>query len=314
MLRGLTFGLCLLVAGLLCLPSRAQLTMTGVGSFGGAGAAGPTFAGDVVASAYEWYGLDAYSLADRGNPLINVCNVGDVVCADMSSHATTGALVITTVGGSDCSVVTCTVKTMYDRSGALSCTLGAGAAVCNATQATPASRPTLIPSCVGGKPCLACSGTQGLASPLQNATKTQPLTISYVGNRNAATSAFGIVFAQSDFNFQIGWPNATNSLAAYAGTVATISTASTTDSTWHAVQNILQDASGAGTSIIYVDGSNNPGLTVGTQGVSASAFGICSPAGNSFTGQFRETGLWTVAFNGTQNANMNSSQHGRGGF
>jgi hypothetical protein len=40
MLRGLTFGLCLLVAGLLCLPSRAQLTLTGVGSFGGAAGGG----------------------------------------------------------------------------------------------------------------------------------------------------------------------------------------------------------------------------------------------------------------------------------
>src|SRR5216684_5005777 len=87
--------------------------------------------GDIVGGWQVWYGLRAFSAAKRGTKAINVCNVSDVACADFLTDATTGALVVTTVGGSDCSVVVCIIKTLYDQSGALACT-----GACDNTQAT----------------------------------------------------------------------------------------------------------------------------------------------------------------------------------
>ena len=40
-----------------------------------AAAAGYTGPGDIVSGAKVWYGLRAYNAADRGNKLVNVCNV-----------------------------------------------------------------------------------------------------------------------------------------------------------------------------------------------------------------------------------------------
>ena len=59
--------------------------------------------GNVVSGASAWWGLRAYNAADLGNNLINVCNPGDGACVNMVSSASTGALVVTTVGGEACS-------------------------------------------------------------------------------------------------------------------------------------------------------------------------------------------------------------------
>jgi hypothetical protein len=67
---------------------------------------------------------------------MNVCNVGDAVCADVMSDAITGAVAIPSIGGSACSSVTCTIKIFYDRSGNAR----------DAIQATIASRATLVNS------------------------------------------------------------------------------------------------------------------------------------------------------------------------
>ncbi len=204
--------------------------------------------------------------------------------------------------------MSCSVKTLYDQSGANSCTRGAGATDCNAAQATEASRPTyMISGCTGStKNCMACSGTQGLSSPAQQSTEVQPYTISMVGNRNAATTSFGMLFAMSDFNFQVGWANSTNTLFSYAGGVGNATAA---DSTPHALQYVMSNAA----SDLNVDGSVNT-VTTGTQGITAQFFGICSPAGNSFTGQFREVGLWLSAFSSGNSSAMSTNQHTRGGF
>jgi hypothetical protein len=153
---------------------------------------------------------------------------------------------------------------------------------------------------------MACSGTQGLSTPSQQSTEAQPYTVSAVANRNAATTSFGMIFAMSDFSFQVGWANSTNTLFNYAGGVANATAA---DSSFHSLQYVLNGAS----SDTNVDGTPNTG-SAGTNGITGVFLGICSPAGNSFTGQFREVGLWLSAFNTTQSSQMSTNQHTRGGF
>src|SRR5216684_3558491 len=149
--------------------------------------------GDVVSGATAWYGLRAYSTADRGNKLVNVCDPANVTCADWLSDALTGKLVATTnpLNGTDCTVsTTCTLNTFYDRSGANSC---AGAVPCDATQATAANRPTLTWSCINSLPCAVFNGTSDvLQSPVFTAASTS--TISAVVNRAGNFTATGPMF------------------------------------------------------------------------------------------------------------------------
>src|SRR5216684_2329881 len=60
------------------------------------GAAVYTGPGDVYGTAIAWWGLRAFSTADRGSRLINICDPSNVTCADWSSSASTGLLVVGT--------------------------------------------------------------------------------------------------------------------------------------------------------------------------------------------------------------------------
>jgi hypothetical protein len=93
-----------IAAWLACVVSaHAQILMTGVGQGDVGGYTGP---GDIVASAQIWVGLRAYNSADRGNALVNVCNIADAACTDFSSDKNTGQVAVSTVGGSSCSPTT----------------------------------------------------------------------------------------------------------------------------------------------------------------------------------------------------------------
>ncbi len=256
-----------------------QLTSTGAGKKAVPASAysGP---GDIVAGATAWYGLRAYSAADRGNRLLNVCNVADIACADLSSDATTGALVISTIGGSSCSVVTCTIKTMYDRSGNGS----------DITQATISGRPTLTVNCVGGKPCASCV-SQGLLGTVT--TTNQPYTFSIVAIRTGATTARNAMFSMYTTGSMpiIGAFNS-NSANMYSGTEVS---ATMNDNAWHAVQAVYN----GGSSVLNIDNTNNAvNPNNGAGGTTISFCRTGNGAGNEqyLTGNMTEAGLWTSAF------------------
>lgn len=263
---------------------------------------GAAFTGmaDIVPSPFACWSLRACSAATRGTKALNVCNVADVACADLLTDGTTGSLVIPTIGGSSCSIVSCTIKTAYDQSGAANCT-----PACDVTQATIASRPTLVVSCVGGLPCMACSGTQFLVSPA-SAGIVQTFSASAVAKRTGNTSAFSdIIGIDNGGNAQFLFNNSANQVILYAGTLTAGVTAA--DNAFHAFQGIYAGAASA----IYLDGSSTTGLNAGT--ANGSAMSLCTGT-NSLTGNIAEAGLWPVGFNGTQQANMNTNQHSYWGF
>ncbi len=276
--------------------SASSLLMLGAGT--------PTVAasyvgpGNVVASSTAWYGLRAYSTADRGNALINVCNVSDVVCADMSSDATTGALVIATIGGSSCSVVVCTIKTFYDRSGNGK----------NVTQATISKRFTLTVSCVNSKPCAVALGSSSqcyLASSTITATSS---TAIFVGIRTGAFTTQATVLGDDSDHIEFGYLNATNKV--YLSGPVTAANITASDSAWHAVQGVSVSASG---SSITVDGSTTGSLNTGTAAYTGrpvlGAYGSAGPAcgGQYLTGSFVEGGYWASAFSAGDLTAMDSN-------
>ena len=80
--------------------------------------------GDVVSGAVAWWGLRAYNgtYAASLGKLANICTPLDAVCADVNSD-TSGNFNLSGTGALLCNNSTsiCTVKILYDQSGALSC-------------------------------------------------------------------------------------------------------------------------------------------------------------------------------------------------
>jgi hypothetical protein len=155
--RGLVLWLAL-VAGLGASVASAQMMQAIVAdthhSAGGGSYTGP---GDVVASAAMWWGLRAYSAADRGTAVANVCLNDGTTCGDVLSDATTGfppnAPVIS---GTTCNNSTqlCQIKKVYSKG-----TAGSGA---DLPQGTAAERPIWWPSALGSHACAKFDGSSRL--------------------------------------------------------------------------------------------------------------------------------------------------------
>lgn len=282
-----------------------------VHSTGGGG--GFVGAGDltITATVQAYWGLRAWTSATRGNKLINACNSTggtDVGCGDMFSDATTGILASATIGGITCPGANCTVKTIYDISGQTNCS----SAVCDLTQATVANRPTLGISGVNSRPCMqfTAASSQSLVNSTNFApvSATQPFTVSYVADRTGATGAIGNVI-ESGASIQIGFFSSANTIFEYAGgSVASLG--SVTDSTFHAVQNILNGAS----SVIYVDGSSNSVSAGANPWGSILTMGGSAGTGNKLTACVTEVSIWHGGFSSGDNSTVNANQHGSSGW
>lgn len=258
-----------------------------------------TGTGDVVSSWLFWYGLRAFSTADRGNALVNVCNVSDVACADLSSDATTGALVVGTIGGSSCAIVACTIKTFYDRSGNAR----------DATQATIARRWILTANCPATGLWCAVSPTYNAANGYfgPSLTQAQQISMTVVANRTLATSGYaGLVGSASGSGVVVN--GTANTIVAYANQSEVPGTAS--DSAWHSIQAVLDGNS----STINVDGGASTGSgAAGATGFSG-AIRLLSQFGDAYEGKFTEGGAWAGTFSAGNITSLYANQHTYWGF
>jgi hypothetical protein len=298
------FGALLFAVGLAFI-AHAQVPMTGAGLAKPGGSPPPscsyTGIGDVVSGAKGYYGLRAYNAASCGNKVAQVCNAGDAACVDMVSSSTTGALVITTVGGTNCAVSTCTVKTLYDQSGALACSSSA----CDATQATEADRPTLVVNCTGAsKPCLDFGNNTSIQLQTPSMAITAALPQSFLGYTKKRTTVSNNDLI-SYCNGGLFWWSNNNDLAVWNGG-SVIDTAAT--AAFHRVQAVI--ASGGGAVTFDVDGTTvSPGATGGTQTCNASQLSIGNGSGTG-TFQLSESAIYAIAFNGTQLGNIDTNMSG----
>ncbi len=276
--------------------------LTGAGWLPLARSGGYTGPGDIVGSWQVWYGLRAFSAAKRGTKAINVCNVSDVACADFLTDATTGALVVTTVGGSDCSVVVCTIKTLYDQSGALACT-----GACDNTQATISARPTLKTTCPGLTiPCAQfTTAPQEFNAATLAASTSQPFSMSMVYNRFSGTTyGGGLSFTSPDARFAA--EGAPNQIQVYTGTVLDATAA---DATFIAANAIFSNAN----CVVMVNGTDTGPASCGTNGA-GSTIQINFPTGQPINQYFGEAGMTSVGFTSGNRTSLNSNQRAFWGF
>lgn len=259
--------------------------------------------GDISANATAWWGLRAYSAAQRGTKAANVCIPVDVACADLSTDAITGKLVISTIGGSSCAVVTCTIKTLYDQTTGGNCT-----GTCDLTQATIATRPVLTLNCVGTLPCMTFTraSTTSMVSAAYGSTPAQPISASAVGERTATFTSFAdMTSGRSGGSVQLGFGNSANTALLFAGTVQT---ATANDSTPHAVQGLYSGVA----SKLYIDGSSTT-LSAGTNGLGGGDGLSIGSGNNALDGFVCEAGWWISDTSANFSA-MNSNQRSFWGF
>ncbi len=296
-------------------PAWAQLPMTGAGK----GTPGVTYQGpgDVVSKTNLKFfvGLRALDAADRGGNLINLCNAADAACVDVASDATTGNLVApTNVGGTDCTAVnTCTIKTWYDRSGALYCS---GSTACNFTQATIANRATLTFNCINSKPCAVFSGSQYYSSSATAASFAATMTVSSVTRRTASFTSQQMIFStQGGNSINVNYRALANAVQMFAGT-AGVFVSNISDSNYHAIQAIFNGASsalvcggGAGTNCSTGGTSNSvsPGSTASSGGV-AMAMGHTG-ASSILSGEMVELFGYNAVLSGSDATAINNNQY-----
>jgi hypothetical protein len=300
----------------LCLSvsAAAQMTMVGVENGAGASYTGP---GNVISGAITWWGLRAYNTAYASglNKIANICTPADVTCADVNSDSS-GNFNLAGTPSLTCnnSGSICTVKTLYDQSGAASCT-----GACDVTQATIANRPILVvPGAANGCPttakfCMSSTfgGAQELVATAGLASSTaQPFTISIVYNNPVRQGDEYLIDSNFTDPVIISGFGGANAAAINGG--GTTVTATATDGVYHAVQSVFNNAAGD----INIDGSVNSVTGMGTNGTHTATFILLnSTTGSlSFGGFTQEWGIWPVGFTSTNSSNMSSNQHAYWGF
>lgn len=291
----------LLIIGVACIIQQGQVGafwQSRDSNYNIAISSGTTYTGplDVVSSAWMWGGLRAASTADRGNKLINLCDNAGANCADASSDATTGNLVVTSRGSDACATADdCLIHTIYDRSGSTNCS----SAACDLANSTAAKMPTLKHNCVNGTLfCAVCTGANStVLFNTSNSAQAQPLMFVSFWDRTAVAQSYVL---GSLGNTLFGSANAASLAALFLGNSFIQPSAS--DNSFH---SIIGSGNGA-SSLLAVDGTSTSG-NAGTNAINANNLELCASdsAGSSgFTGNVTEIGVWTGTFSGAQITNM----------
>ena len=293
----------LLLGLLFCITSQAQfLPFPGaVNSHGGGGTyTGP---GDVVSSPLIWWGLRAYSAAAAGTKAARVCNASDASCADINTLAN-GDFDLTTVRGAplNCTDDACTIKTLYDQTGANNCE---GSVPCDVTNATIANRPTLKFDCGGGKACAHFNGTSSQLNVVirHDTSYPQPISGSAVAERTGNFSASGDIFAEVFGSTILFRFSAAPNLAEIRAQGGIIQPAQT-DGSPHSMQLVFNGAS----SVMVIDGASTTGNPGPSGLVGFSTFSIGGAGSEFMAGYLSEIGWWNGAFSSGQQTSLTSNQ------
>lgn len=175
----------------------------------------------------------------------------------------------------------------------------------DAAQATAANQAQLLTAASDGLPSLVGSLSAGTKYSYGGvAGFNQPMTYSSVSKRTGSFTSVNTLMS-SGATISFGFKT-TPDFFADAG--VQISQAET-DSSFHANQMVYNNsAPSVGASVFYTDGAaSSPAFA----GLNNAVTGMDLL---QITGEYRETGRWSGAFNSTQAGNMNSNQHSRWAF
>ncbi len=233
---------------------------------GGSGASGGAFTGplDVVSTNIKAaYCVGACSAAKRGTKFATICTTISTVdtCIDMNSDATTGAPILSTIGGLTCnnSTVICNWKTWTDQSGNS----------CDATQAGVPTRPLVTVSVSGltSIPAITFDGaTGGMKLVTCSTTAAQPFFISGVGIRTSGTN-FASLLGEEGSAPGLLYSNTANNMTVFGTSTPTFTVS---DAVWHAVGALFNNTSSQG----YTDGTGSGVINAGPSGVSAATLDV----------------------------------------
>ncbi len=289
--------LAVIFVGLLLVGASASAQMLMLNYGGGAGGGGGSSyqgPGDIVSNAQIFLGLRAYSNA------IVVAGTHKLINASRSSDSHTCDVIVGSNGGlgqtancstgadngltanAFCNATTCVVVTIYDQ-----------ISTHDATQATPANRPTLTFSCLGGGPCMTFGTSQALVEPT-TLTFAQPLTLTLAAKRTANFTLQGTLTGSNGTQPEVGGSAVANTWFMYAGVQVNIGT-TVSDSVWHTFNFLFTGAS----SVANVDGTE-----VTTSPSTAGVNGTIFIGNGNWNGTVTEVGIWPSGFNGTQRTNM----------
>jgi Alpha-L-arabinofuranosidase B, catalytic len=253
-------------------PQFPSAIAPGMGPNGTSPAASYSGPGDVVSGATAFYGLRAYNLAyaTGTNNAITIRRTSDSTSTNILI-LTTGALDVATAT-SFCASTTCFASTIYDQIGGK-----------NVSQSTTTQQPQLTFNCLNtSRPCLTFAGASNQElTALSFTSASQPITISFVGERTGTFTSTNTVFGSLGV-VQVGFGTAANTSFEYAN--STVVTTAAADNALHAVQSVFNGAS----STINVDGVTSGSLNPGASGVGSQASIGYGGSNNPLTGYFAE--------------------------
>ena len=260
---------------------------------GGGGYTGP---GDIVATWSAWYSTTrAFSAADRGNKLFNLCTAGDASCEDESSDATTGLVALGTIGTACVGSGTCIVKTFYDRS-------GSGLDV----TASLSNQQVYTASVLSGINCTLFASPAGAYTSAGSLSVSQ--TYSMWGVSKFTGSSEGPIITSDGNAVIMGNHNsAINTMHMYGGS-DTGATAS--DNAFHTLLGIFAGAA----SIAVVDGSSTTGLSAGANALSSTVSIGHDLFGGGYAGPICEAGIIPATVSSGNRTTLNSNAHTAYGF
>jgi hypothetical protein len=291
--------------------SRAQLGVLGCGQVGqrtllfqpcavaggGGGYVGP---GNVVSGAKAWWGSSGYTSTDTGNAM-EVCEPTNTTCVNWAIGAS-GYVTPALVGGADCTMVTCTIRTFYDRSGSNSC----GGAPCNVVETSATNRAIVaFNAIISTIPCAFQPGNSGNGYSIATGfNQSQPTTVLAVTERNSHFTTQG-VYLQSNTLYPLLQSSSANTVTTYGGTLVT---ATASDSAFHSIQAVDRTPN----SDFQVDstqtlGAADPGG--GSMSVGGGVNVLFDGGTSASQGYMCDLGIWGVAFSGANLTAMNSNRH-----
>jgi hypothetical protein len=232
---------------------------------------------DIVASPVAFWGLRAMSAATAGNNVAIVCDAADAHCNNINTLAGGDFNLAAATGGTTtCTDNSCTIKTLYDQTGAGN----------DVTNALIADRPTLHFPCISGKACMASASTTIQLGRSTFTSTAAVFTVIAVAERTNSNIDFATFFGSGAGNgVQFLFTNVASQVSIYNG--SGLATASATDNNAHSLIGMWN----AGSSSITVDGSTTSVSLVGSNAL-GTATNVFFPPTTAYNGEVMEVGVW----------------------
>lgn len=235
--------------------------------------------GDVVGSAFAWYGLRAYNAAyaTGSNPAIDVCDPADVATTATINILATGALDEASLNTFFAAHGGATIIKYYDQTGngrhllAFDGLEASGMTVVQNGAGTHSTASTTTASHPNAQLLTAASFTQA-----------QPFVFMGFVKRVERFTSFVEPLGQVTANVACGWNNVADEAMTFAGTVLT---RTATDNTWIAMGNLFSGVN----SQIAIDGAATTG-DANTTGFTGNQ--IVMPRNSLIGFQLTEIGMW----------------------